>query len=181
MSCHKNVLILFSAIFIFFALFLFQKQNGQIARAADPKNATQLIDPCTLIAKNEAEIIMGTGLREGQYRENKIVGQKICLYEAADKNSFAYLQISLTQNTFIAPNVLSSGQSAKTIFTSIKNAFPDSENIYEIGEDAFIATPGIHILQGDYYVTIGVGNIKSNKDKLIRAGTKAMVNLETSF
>ena len=64
---------------------------------------------------------------------------------------------------------------------SIKNAFPDRENINEIGDDAFIATPGIHILKGDYYLTIGVGNIKSNKDKLIRAGAKAMANLEASF
>ena len=181
MSCYKDLLILFSAIFIFLALILFQERNDHIAHAANRKKSTQLIEPCKLISKNEAESILETALREGQYSENKIVGQKICIYEAADKNSFVFLQISLTQNEFIAPNVLSSGQNAKTIFTSIKNAFPDRENINEIGDDAFIATPGIHILKGDYYLTIGAGNIKSNKDKLISAGAKAMANLEASF
>ena len=181
MSCYKNLLILFSAIFIFLALILFRERNDHFAHAADRKNSTQLIEPCKLISKNEAESIMGTALREGEYSENKIVGQKICIYDAADKNSFVFLQISLTQNDFIAPSVISSGQNVNTIFTSIKNAFPDRENINEIGNDAFIATPGIHILKGDYYLTIGAGNIKSNKDKLISAGAKAMANLEALF
>lgn len=181
MSCYKNILILYSAIFIFSTLIFFQQKNDHIVHAADRKNSNQLVEPCKLISKNEAESILGTALREGQYSENKIVGQKICIYEAVDKNSFVFLQISLTQNEFIAPNVLSSGQNAKTIFTSIKNAFPDRENINEIGDDAFIAIPGIHILKGDYYLTIGAGNIKSNKDKIISAGAKAMSNLEASF
>lgn len=181
MICYKNLLILFSAISIFIAPIFLQGRNDYIARAADQINSVQLIEPCKLVSKNEAEIILGTALREGQYSENKIVGQKMCIYEAADKNSFDFLQISLTQNKFIAPNVLSSGQNAKTIFTSIKNAFPDHENINEIGDDAFIATPGIHILKGDYYLTIGLGNIKINKDKLILSGAKAMANLEASF
>lgn len=181
MSCHKKLLILFSTTCIFLAPIFYQESSDLITYAADRQNSTQLIEPCKLISKNEAESILGIGLREGQYSENAIVGQKICLYEAANNSSFAFLQISLTQNEFIAPNVLSSGQNAKTIFTSIKNAFPDRKNIKEIGDDAFIATPGIHILEGDYYLTIGAGNIKSNKDKLIIAGEKAITNLDASF
>jgi hypothetical protein len=170
----------FSVVFIFLVIILFQEGNRYIANADDGNKSTNLIEPCKLITKNEAESIMGTALHEGQYSENKIVGQKICLYEAMN-NSSAFLQISLTQNGFIASYVLASGQNAKTIYTSIKNAFPDRENISKIGDDAFIATPGIHILKGDYYLTIGAGNIKSNKDKLISVATKAMANLEASF
>lgn len=124
---------------------------------------------------------MGTALKEGQYSENKVVGQKICLYEAADSDSFAFLQISLTQDAFIVPNVLASGQNAKTIFTSIKDAFPDREGVAGIGDDAFLATPGLHVLKGGYYLTFGAGNLKRNKDRLISAGEKAVANLEASL
>ena len=181
MNYYKNLFILFSAIFIFLTSLLFTGENDHAAHAADLQKATQLIEPCNLISKTEAESVMGTALSEGQYTENKITGQKICLYEAADKNSFDFLQISLTQNKFIPPNILSSGQNAKTIFTSIKDAFPDREDINKIGDDAFIAPPGIHILKGDCYLSIGAGNIKRNRDKLISAGVKAMENIEASF
>ncbi len=146
--------------------------------ATDPKMSAQLIEPCELITRTEAEKIMGEEMKDGKYSENKVVGQKICFYEAADENSFAFLQISLTQNSFISPNVLASGQNAQTIFNSIEEAFPDRLNIKGMGDDAFIATPGIHILKGDYYLTIGVGNINRNKDKLTDAGAKAMTKLE---
>jgi hypothetical protein len=93
---------------------------------------------------------MGEEMKDGQYSENKVVGQKICFYEATDENSFAFLQINLTQNSFISPNILASGQNAQTIFNSIKEAFPDRQDIKGMGDDAFIATPGIHTLKGEY-------------------------------
>ncbi len=148
------------------------------AHANDPNMSAQLIEPCELITRMEAEEIMGEKMKDGQYSENKVVGQKICFYEAADENSFAFLQVSLTQNSFISPNVLASGQNTQTIFNSIKEAFPERQDIKGMGDDAFIATPGIHILKGDHYLTIGVGNINRNKDKLTDAGAKAMANLK---
>jgi hypothetical protein len=78
------------------------------------------------------------------------------------RTPFAFLQISLTQNSFISQKVLASGQNVQTIFNSIKEAFPDRQDIKGMGDDAFIATPGIHILNSDYYLTIGVGNINRN-------------------
>jgi hypothetical protein len=151
------------------------------AHATGPKKSTQLIEPCELITRTEAEEIMGAEMKDGQYSENKVVGQKICFYEAADENSFAFLQISLTQNSFVSPNVLASGQNAQTIFSSIKEAFPDRQDINGIGDDAFIATPGIHILKGDYYLTIGAGNINRNQDKLTDAGVKAMAKITNQY
>jgi hypothetical protein len=63
-------------------------------------------------------------------------GWNLNYYEAADENSYAFLQINLTQNSFIFPNVLASGQNAQTIFNSIKEAFPDRQNIQGMGDDA---------------------------------------------
>lgn len=140
--------------------------------------STALIEPCKLLSKSDAEAIMATPFKDGQYSESRAVGQKLCLYEAVDENSFTFLQISLPQNNFMLPSVLTSGQNARTIFTTIKEAFPDREDISGIGDEAFIATPGIHILKGDYYITIGAGNLKRNKDKVIAAGRKALANLD---
>ncbi|MFO8083341.1 MAG: hypothetical protein R6U27_03370 [Desulfobacterales bacterium] len=50
-----------------------------------------------------------------------------------------------------------------------------------MGDDAFIATTGIHILKGEYYLTIGAGNINRNKDKLTDAGANAMAKLESAL
>lgn len=170
-----------SAFLLLFALTVLLLNIGKSVKAGDQYDAVPLLEPCELISKAEAEEIMGTALKEGQYSENTVVGQKICLYEAAESGSFAFLQISLTQDAFMAPKVIAAGQSAKTIFSSIKEAFPDRESVGGIGDDAFLATPGLHLLKGDYYLTIGAGNLKSNKGRLISAGEKAVANLEASL
>lgn len=190
MICAKVVIVIglykkwrearFMAL-LFSALALLSCLGGHDVTAAEGRDSTPLVEPCELITKVEAEGIMGTALKEGQYSENKVVGQKICLYEAANSDSFAFLQISLTQDAFIAPKVLAAGQTSKTIFESIEDAFPDRENVGGIGDEAFIATPGIHILKGGYYLTIGAGNLKSNKARLIGAGKKAIANLEAAL
>ncbi len=129
-----------------------------------------IIEACDVITQVEAEEIMGEKMKAGQLREQKAIGQKLCLYEAADDNSFAMLQVSLLH-----------GQSAKKIFTEIKNNFIDHEIVDGIGDDAFIATPGIHILKNNYYVSIAAGNLNRNRDKVLVAGKRAMANLETAL
>jgi hypothetical protein len=129
-----------------------------------------IIDPCDVITQVDAEKIMGEKLKRGQLREQKAIGQKICLYEAVDDNSFTMLQVSLLQ-----------GQRAKEIFVEIKKNFPDHESVRGIGDDAFIATPGIHILKNDYYLTIAAGNLNRNRDKVQVAGRKAVARLEMAL
>jgi hypothetical protein len=65
-----------------------------------------------------------------------LTGWNLNYYEAADENSFAFLQISLIQNSFVFPKIPASGQNAQSIFYSIKEAFPDRQNIKGIGDDA---------------------------------------------
>lgn len=129
-----------------------------------------IINPCDVITRDDAEKIMGEKLKSGQLQEQKAIGQKICLYEAADDNSFTMLQVSLLQ-----------GQRAKIIFAEIKANFPDHESVDGIGDDAFIATPGIHILRNDYYLCIAAGNLNRNRDKVQVAGKMAMVALEMAL
>jgi hypothetical protein len=125
------------------------------------------INPCQLISQMEAEEIMGEKMKASKLQEQKATGMKLCLYEAADDKSFAMLQVSILQ-----------GKIAKETYSIIKNNFPDHEMIDQFGEDAFIATPGIHILDNGYYLTIAAGNLNQNRDRVMLAGKRAVANLE---
>jgi hypothetical protein len=115
----------------------------------------------------EVEEIMGEKMKAGTLREQKATDMKLCLYEAADDNSFGILQVSIIQ-----------GQSAKETFSMMENNFPDHEMIDGIGDYAFIATPGIHILKNGCYLTIAAGNLNRNRDKVLVAGKRAVADLE---
>lgn len=130
-------------------------------------NPPIIIDPCDLINHTESEEIMEEKMKTGKLTEQKATGMKLCLYEATDDNSFGMLQVSIIQ-----------GQTAKEAFSIIKRNFPDHEMIDGIGEDTFIATPGIHILNNGCYLTIAAGNLDRNKDKLLMAAKRAVANLE---
>ena len=69
----------------------------------------------------------------------------------------------------------------KYLFKSIKENFEDElSQVDEIGDEAFIATPGINIMKGEYYIVIGVGNSidETNRAILKAAGEKAVKYLE---
>ena len=152
-----------SAIIVLRISVIFILLNTAVALA----NPLIVIDPCELITHMEAEEIMGEKMKASKLQEQKATGMKLCLYEAADDNSFAMLQISIHQ-----------GQIAKETYSIIKNNFPDHEMIDRIGDDTFIATPGIHILQNGYYLTIAAGNLNQNRDKVLVAGKRAVANLK---
>ncbi len=130
-------------------------------------NPPIIIDPCTLITHLESEEIMGEKMKAGAPGKQEATGMKLCLYEAADDNSFAMLQLSIVQ-----------GQTAEETFSTIKKNFPEHEMIVGIGEDTFIATPGIHIWENGCYLTIAAGNLDRNRDKLLAAAKRAVANLE---
>ena len=155
--------------------------GGAVKDTAADKNAvfTQLIEPEQLIVKEEAEELLGAAVANVQKSEQEVVGQKQCLYEFAGEASDRFLQVSLTQRAFIKNQ--NAEVTPKFIFESIKDNFEaELVAIDGIGEEAFITTPGIHILQGDYYIVIAVGNTsnETNRDILKAAGAKAVRNLE---
>jgi hypothetical protein len=136
----------------------------------------KIIDPCELISKADAEQLAGEVFKDAEKKENKVVGQKICLYDSAKEDSFRLFQISLTQQAFMPNN----GQSPKAIYDALKANFPNAAKVDGIGDDAFIAPPGLHVLAGDYYITIAVGNSDNPKNRQIlkAAGKKAVVSLK---
>lgn len=46
-----------------------------------------------------------------------------------------------------------------------------------VGDDNFLAPPGLHILKGNYYMTVSTGLMSKDKEKLKAAGMKAVENL----
>ena len=140
----------------------------------------QLKEPCDLITRAEAESVIGEAVKDGQYGEQKVVGMKKCFYEAANPDSGKFLQITVQQASFMPPQVREAGQSPKSIFAETKKMLADGRvDLAGLGDEAFIGTGGLHMLAGDYYITVGVGNPDQdgNRQKLEAAGRLVLTKL----
>ncbi len=125
------------------------------------------MNPCDLITQVEASDIMSEPMAVGELEKREVIHMQLCLYKPLNANSFTMLQVSIIN-----------GPRAKESFNGIKTNFPNHEAVKNIGDDAYFATPGLHILAEGYYLGIAAGNLKRNKDKLLAAGNKAVSNLK---
>lgn len=140
----------------------------------------RIIAPCELISRGEAQDLLGTPLQEGETTEEERAGLKGCIYQPAGDPLGPAFQITITQQAFMAAETLASGTTPESIFRSIRQNFEDELLPQEIGDDAFIAPPGLHLLIRGYYITIAVGNTSSQKNREILqlAGTMAVDKVE---
>ena len=68
------------------------------------------------------------------------------------------------------------GQTPQKLYAALKGNFPNALKVDGIGNDAFIAPPGLHILAGNYYLTVAVGNSNDPKNlELLKAIGKIIV------
>ena len=136
-----------------------------------------VLEPCGLISKSEAETLLGEPVMDAEKSEQEVVGMKLCLYNPVNTDSWGFLQVTLTQQSFMPPG----GLAPSELFHSIQEAMSDSRtDIDGIGDEAFIATGGLYILKDEYYITIGAGNIDRQdiQQRLKNAGSIAIKNLE---
>lgn len=142
--------------------------------------AARIIAPCEVISRGEAEDLLGTTLQEGQTTEEERVGLKGCIYQPAGDPLGPAFQITITQQAFMAAETLASGTTPESIFQAIRYNFEDELLPQEIGDDAFIAPPGLHLLIRGHYITIAVGNsgIQKNREILQLAGAMAVDKVE---
>ncbi|MGA7827114.1 MAG: hypothetical protein WCA04_05615 [Geobacteraceae bacterium] len=134
--------------------------------------AAKIIEPAQLISKEDAKALTGVDFGECTATERSVVGQKLCVYDKG--NSF--LQVGLSQSAFMDKKTLASGTTPESIYTTTKEAFAGAESLPGIGDDNFLAPPGLHILKNGYYITISLG-MANDKEKLRAAGMKAVENL----
>ncbi|MCK9296000.1 MAG: hypothetical protein M0P70_13050 [Desulfobulbaceae bacterium] len=142
----------------------------------------KIIEPGQLISKSEAESFIQEKLKDGLYAEKPAVGMKKCFYGASSENPETFLQISIQQTLFMPQAALQSGQTPKAIFANTKKILSDGRiDLNGLGDEAFIGTIALHILKGDFYITIRLGNPngKENRKELEAAGRKALENLDS--
>jgi hypothetical protein len=130
-----------------------------------------IIEPAAIISKEDAKAVTGGSFTDCVVTENPVVGMKLCVYD----NGQDFLQIGLTQVSFMPEG---NKRTPKEIFSGIRAAYPDAAKIDGVGDDNFIAPPGLHILKGEYYISISLGLMVKDKEKLKAAALKAIGNIE---
>lgn len=153
-----------------------QSQNAA-APASTGQSREKLVQPEELISRQEAETLLGVRFRECDKTEQPAVGQIICFYDSTDSDRL--FQVALVQNAAFTDEMLQY-QNAATIYATTREMLLDMATAESVGDDAFIAVPGIHILKGNHYLTIAVGNTsdEANRAILRKAGKIAVENLE---
>lgn len=144
-----------------------QEQQGQADTAA-----SALIEPEQLISQEEAEALLGETLK-GKKTENAVVGQKIYFYESADESSNQYLQISLTQQAFMAEG---SANTPQQIYQAICDAF-EAEPVSGLGDEANIIPSGYQIMCDGYYLAI-TAHTSDDDGVMSEASKTAVANLK---
>jgi hypothetical protein len=115
------------------------------------------IDPCALITRAEAEAALGEPVGEPECDTAvSPTGQALCVYSSTTSERF--VQISVTETGAMAETLRVQGESAATIYRTTRDNFEPVTEVPGIGDDAFWDVPGLHVLKGDVYLIIAVGN-----------------------
>jgi len=141
--------------------------------------ASELILPQELISKVEAESILGESAIDCTPSENAVVGQSLCFYDAADEDSWRFLQIGVSQQANIPAE---NGTTPQSIYDTTKEAFgEDAVMIDGIGDEAMRVTGGYYIMSDGYLLQISAGNTGDESVLAIldQAGKLAIANLKS--
>lgn len=137
----------------------------------------RMVEPAMLITKEDAKELTGVSFGECTVKEEPRVGLKLCVYE----QDGVFVQVGLTQIAFMDKKSREAGNTPQSIFEATKSAIQGAAKIDGVGDDNFLMPPGLHILQGQYYMTVSFGLMANDKEKLHVAGMKAVANLSKYF
>lgn len=135
-------------------------------------------DPCGLLTKEEAEALVGEPVKSLEQQDMKNpLGQKMCLYETV--SSSRLIQISVIRTTDMSPRVRKHGQNASKIYHTTREMLDPVAQVPGVGDDACWGTPGLHILKGEIYLLVSVGNTSrgENLDLARRIAEKVVPRL----
>jgi len=133
--------------------------DGPDINGANDTENEQPLDACSLITKAEAEAAIGMVVKEPEFTEQPATGQKICFYDGTEEDiGTGFVQLSISRTADMPDNMIASGQSAKTIYYSLKDNDLDMKEIEGIGDEAYWGTGGLYVLKEDVYFNISVGN-----------------------
>lgn len=174
----------FWPLIIFCVLLLAAGCGGGADKAAAPagsaggakETAKALIDPGSLLTKAEAEAALGGKVKEPELKDTKNpLGQKICFYEPVSEKIDHFIQISVVQNEGIAEKARQNGTSVTQLYQETKKNLTDAKPVSGIGDEAFWGTGGLHILKGNVYLVISVGNTSKPESLELAKGVAGKV------
>ncbi|MHB1042081.1 MAG: hypothetical protein ACYC0Q_04505 [Eubacteriales bacterium] len=152
---------------LIFCVLLFAAGCGGSGKGVVPQDKTEgkkdsakvLISPCALLTKVEAEAALGEQVKEPESRDTKNpLGQKICLYSPVSDKSENFIQLSLVQNEGMTNTLREQGYNVEQLYKETKENLAEVKPVSGIGDEAFWGTNGLHILKGNVYLNISVGN-----------------------
>lgn len=155
------------------------QEDSKVPQGQVNNNSEKLIEAEQLISKAEAENLLGEPVKAAELTEQEGAGLKLCVYKPVDEKSTKYLQIGITQQAFIPRNSIT----PKSIYTALRENLEGIVFAEGVGDEAFLAPPGLHIISGDYYINIAVGKSEdvTIKKVLIATGLKAVENLKKAI
>ena len=131
----------------------------QVDAGGAKKMIKGLVDPGVLLTKAEVEAALGEQVKEPELRDSKNpLGQMLCFYSPVSEKSEKFIQLSVVQNEGMAKNLREQGYNVEQLYKETKKNFTDAKPVPGIGDDAFWGTNGLHILKGNVYLNISVGN-----------------------
>lgn len=151
---------------------------------------SQEIQPQQLIDRKTAETLVGNKLKDvdaTKPNEDKVNGMIFCQYNADTKQG-KFLQVAVYRRTELYNHdpewKYQAFQPTTPTTTASNNPKPTAlitiTPVEGVGDKAFIADPGIHIMSNGYYIIISVGDpeLPENQQILKAAGSKAVENLK---
>jgi hypothetical protein len=127
--------------------------SGVTASPQPTPNPTQ--QPERLVTKAEAEVLVGNSLEEGKIEQTPADGMTLVFYPSKQGR---FLQVTVHQrNDETAPFP---GEK----FEMLKLGAQDPAAVEGVGDEAFIAPPGLHMMANGYYVAIACGNPSDTKN-----------------
>jgi hypothetical protein len=138
------------------------------------KGAADIIEPSQLISQEEAGLIMGETMDSAETMEQQTIGLKQTFYTSSESGEM--LQVTLHQQAFMPSE---QSMTPEDLYRAITTDFPGAIEADGIGDEAWLATPGLHILADGYYIVIAAGNmsVEGNEEMLREGGRVAVENL----
>ena len=125
-----------------------------------PAQTAEQIAACPL-SKEEVEAAVGEKVNDPITRDAKRpFGQQLYIYRGTAAGSHCFVQISIVRSENMTAAAQEKGMTAPKLFYDTKEKLKKITPVADVGDDAYWGKPGLHILQGDMYVTITVGDVE---------------------
>lgn len=118
-----------------------------------------VIDPSTLLTREEAETLLGVPVKDPELKDTKnALGQKLCMFSPKSGSERKFIQLSLVQNEGLGKALKNQGYSAAKLYKETTEKLANARPVSGIGDEASWGINGLHILKGNVYLNISVGN-----------------------